>query len=127
MSADWWLEDVEACECSDLHDWNVTYNLNRMLWEAGWKWGDDDPTQGLHAWIVQGVGMVWPAELAGIRAGDLGEKVLMVVTQLRERPTHFKQWDPPNLWGDYDGLLATFESFLRSIEAHPDARLGVSF
>lgn len=135
MSADWWLEGGAVdpsnhhAHSPHEHSWNLTYNLNRMLWEAGWQWPPDE-TGGLStapqtSLPNQGV---WSTKyLNGARMSDLGEKVLLVVTNLRERPEHFKQWNPPNEWGSYDNALEVFEDFLAAIQAHPDATLGTFF
>ena len=66
MSADWWLT------VDDERVWSghLTYNLNAMLYAAGWHWNGADapktsfPNSG-----------VWPKEhLDGARASDLGER-----------------------------------------------------
>lgn len=123
MSADWWLEEDGVPLWGD--GWNLTYNLNRMLWEAGWRWPyeNGEPSTAPQS-SLPNFG-VWPPALQGMRVSDLGEKVLFVVTQLRERPDHYKQWNPPNEWGNYDQALEVFESFLAAIEAHPNATIGM--
>lgn len=121
MSADWWLEGLPDGEEAE---WNLTYNLNRMLFAAGWHWGDDpQPPQTSFPNST-----VWPsAILQGMRAGDVHEKLAGVVVALRNDPQGFREFNPPNGWGSYEDCLEQMQSFLAAVERWPDARIGVSF
>lgn len=144
VSAAWWLEDAgEDCACDpeggELHHWDVTYNLNPMLWEAGWRWPSGKSRSTLAVVTTARFGdrtapldstemTVWSSDIMqGLRAGDIGEKVLAVITNLKADPDRYRSMNPPNGWGDYDGLVREFESFLQAIEAHPNARIGCWF
>lgn len=110
MSADWWLS---ADNCHADHSWNVTYNLSPMLSEAGWSWPDRQ---------------VWSKEyLEGATAADIGEKAMYVLRNLEGDPERFKALNPPNGWGDYDGLVSVWRNFVETIREHPEGRIGVWF
>jgi hypothetical protein len=123
VSADYWLTygDVEAdegCrECSEpipvripyrtdhrvgIHSWNVTYNLGTMLRAAGFPpWRD----------------------LIGAPAAEVAETLAKVAETLREDPDGFKQYNPDNGWGTYEGAVEFVESFRDGCANHPRATI----
>ncbi len=111
MSADWWFENDPW-----QRSWNVTYNLNPMLREAGWTW----PCEG-HLFADT----VWCADyIKGARAADIGEKAMYVLRNLEAEPEKYRAMNPPNGWGSYDGLLTVWRDFVEAIRETPDAILG---
>lgn len=109
MSADVWIEKT-ACPCcgrgeSRGAELNITYNLSRMLKDAGF------------------VG--W-ATLVGMPAQDAGRHILEVLDSMAADPQKWRSMNPPNGWGDYDKCL---QGRMRSwawecVEAGPTDRIG---
>lgn len=106
MSLDIYLYEVsEHC----VHDANITHNLSGMAGKAGiYK----------HLWA--------PEEIGITRAGDLLEPLKEGLAKLKADPDHFKQFEPSNGWGTYEGLVRFVEEYIEAIEAHPEARISAS-
>ena len=106
MSADLWIK-FPACEtCGRGEDadteLNITYNLSRMLREAGfngWDWCRDKP------------------------APQVGTHMLDVLDRMTADPDHWRAMSPPNGWGDYDRCLQG--RMRRFAEACVAAKAGV--
>lgn len=108
MSADHWLEaDLGGSEPAEIAgtDLNITYNLSRMLAEAGYP---------------------GHREIAGQQAGPLAEMFGMVASRLREDPDRFDQFAPENGWGDRHGAIVWAESFAALCARYPRAVIGAS-
>lgn len=116
MSADLWLSYEAGGECEDeecqfLHSFqvfniNVTYNLSPMLRKCGWKWDRE--------------------RLDGKKAADIAEAVEATLIKLKADPEKFREMNPPNGWGTYDGLVEQWERFSRAVAHYPDAIVGTS-
>jgi hypothetical protein len=88
---------------------NITHNLNRMADEAGiYK----------HLWR--------PDEIGVSRAGDLIQPLRDGLAVLESDPERFKQFNPANGWGSYEGLVDFVREYLAACEANPDAEIEVS-
>lgn len=88
---------------------NITHNLNKMASAAGlykplWR----------------------PEEIGVATAGQLIEPLGNGLGQLLARPDDFKRLNPPNGWGDYDGLVIFVRDYLAACQQHPDAAVSVS-
>jgi hypothetical protein len=93
----------------EVYSANITHNLNRMANEAGiYK----------HLWR--------PEELDITRATQLIEPLRAGLATLKSDPAHFKQFNPPNRWGNYGGLVRFVEDYLAACEQYPDAEVSVS-
>lgn len=105
MSLDIYLYEVsEHC----VYDANITHNLNAMASNAGiYK----------HLWR--------PEELGITEAAELLKPLEEGLERLKANPDHFKQFNPPNGWGDYEGLVNFVEEYIEAIKAHPRARVSV--
>ena len=44
---------------------------------------------------------------------------------LRGDPKRFRQFNPENGWGDYEGLIEFVEEYLAACEMYPDADVSV--
>lgn len=124
MSLDVWLrgEEREAdCECAEcynvhrrrisdtLYERNVTHNLNRMADAAGIY---------QHLWRPGEIGITRAAELiAPLEAG---------LAALLAEPARFKEYNPSNGWGSYEGLCDFVNEYLEACRAHPGAIVSVS-
>lgn len=104
MSLDLYLHEVsEHC----VYDANITHNLNKMAAEAGiYK----------HLWR--------PEELGITEASELLEPLEEGLARLKANPDHFKQFEPSNGWGDYEGLVKFVEKYIEAIKEHPGARVS---
>jgi len=99
------LSDDETCLFSD----NVTHNLTKMADMAGiYK----------HLWR--------PDELDINRAGQLIEPLRLGLDKLEAEPQAFKEYNPANGWGSYEGLVSFVRSYMEACIANPAARVSVS-
>ena len=103
MSADIWLEHGGDTVVVDDTTFNLTYNLTPMLCAAG-----------MPAW----------SEFIGMRAGDAGPIWQSVADELRRDPDRYKDLNPPNGWGDYDGAVEVISALAAACAKHPDATVG---
>lgn len=88
---------------------NITHNLNAMAGEAG---------------IYEAL---WRPEEIGItKASQLIDPLTNGLDLLRSDPQRFKRHNPPNKWGDYDGLVDFVCEYLKACRAHPEADVSVS-
>lgn len=99
MSADYWLETPN---CHGEHSWNVTYNLGKMLRAAGFP--------------------EWRA-LADTPAVEAGGMLRKVADTLKADPDRFREFNPPNGWGDFEGAVEFLESFATGCAEHPEATI----
>jgi hypothetical protein len=99
-----------AGEQSDVvYEANVTHNLNRMADAAG---------------IYQ---VCWrPEELGLTKAGQLVPLLRAGLDYLRADPVFFRQYNPSNGWGTYEGFVEWVAAYLAACEANPDADVSVS-
>ncbi len=92
-----------------VYERNITHNLNQMADAAG-----------IYA-------AMWrPDEFGLSKARQLIEPLREGLAKLKADPDHFKQFNPPNGWGDYAGLVDFVEDYLRACEQYPDADVSVS-
>ncbi len=88
---------------------NITHNLNTMADKAGiYK----------HLWRPEEIGITTAEQLIEpLRAG---------LKELRAKPEYFKQFNPENGWGTYEGLCSFVENYLNECVENPDATIEVS-
>lgn len=89
---------------SEEWDRNLTYNLSSMMREGGLILGNLD----------------------GERAGALVATLQDLHKSMLDDPERYKAHNPPNGWGDYDGLLRFVHDFAVVAEAHPDGIVLIS-
>ena len=106
MSLDVYLEARRMC---DVHTGNVTHNLLPMAREAG---------------LAEAL---WYPVENGL---DSAEKLIPILESglslLGSDPARFRQLNPENGWGDYNGLIKFVESYLSACKDNPDAVVSVS-
>lgn len=91
-----------------LYSANITHNLGQMADKAG---------------LYQ---PLWrPDENGFVLAAQLIEPLRNGLERLKAEPNRFKKFNPPNGWGDYDGLVAFVEDYLRACEKYPSATVNV--
>lgn len=101
---------VQPLEDDDeVYSANITHNLNRMAGEAGIY---------QHLWE--------PDELGIMIAKQLIEPLRSGLELLKSDPDRFKEFNPSNGWGDYDGLVRFVEKYLKVCEKYPDAEIYAS-
>lgn len=85
---------------------NITHNLNKMAEEAGiYK----------ALWRPDEIGISTAKELIPILEKGLAD--------LKADPERFKKFNPPNGWGDYDGLVRFVEQYLTACKENHDAKV----
>jgi hypothetical protein len=88
---------------------NITHNLGNMarasdLYRALWH----------------------PESLDAHLAWQLVEPLSLGLGELLADPVRYRRLDPPNGWGDYDGLVSFVTAYLAACREFPDARVRVS-
>lgn len=88
---------------------NITHNLATMaryagLYRALWR----------------------PEELQAVKAGNLIKILEFGLTALKERPQHYKNYNPPNGWGSYEALVEVVQNYLLACKAYRSAKIVVS-
>lgn len=87
---------------------NITHNLGKMADAAGIY---------EHLWR--------PDEIGVTHAEQLIHPLTVGLAKLRAEPDKFKALNPPNGWGDYDGLVGFVAGYLAACQAHPAATVRV--
>ena len=89
--------------------WNITHNLNKMALEAG-----------LYEYVWQ------PEENEIYFAEQMIDYLKAGIYRLKNNPGLYKEFNPDNGWGDYDGFLLFIESYLVECERNPLATIESS-
>lgn len=96
-----------AHETNEVYSRNITHNLNTMAEEAG---------------IYKAM---WRPEEIGIeRAKQLIEPLEVGLEKLKADPERFKEFNPSNGWGTYEGLVDFVEDYLSACRRWPEAKVG---
>ena len=103
MSLDVYLNAVRP---TTVFKWNVTHNLNKMAEAAGiykelWR----------------------PEELNITTAQALIDPLTAGLARLKNDPDYFRQFNPANGWGSYEGLVEFVDAYLEACIANPDATI----
>ncbi len=106
MSLDVYLSEMRPV---DVFSRNITHNLARMADSAG-----------LYT-------PLWRPELLHVtKASDLIGPLESGLATLKADRARFKEFEPSNGWGSYDGLVQFAESYLAACREYPDAQIRVS-
>jgi hypothetical protein len=110
------VRDCEHCggtgkvsDDEEVYEANITHNLNTMATEAGIY---------QHLWR--------PDELGITQAAELIHPLTVGLQLLISNPKRFKKFNPPNGWGDYEGLCEFVHKYLQACKDYPDAEVRVS-
>lgn len=106
MSLDVSLIKVQPTE---IYSRNITHNLGEMAAAAG-----------IYEYLWR------PDEIGITTAAQLIEPLEKGLELLRTLPATFKQLNPPNGWGSYDGLIDFVEEYLDACKKNPDATIEVN-
>jgi len=91
------------------YDSNITHNLAKMADKAGIYYA------------------LWrPEERKWKKAKDIIPVLEKGIARLKKRPEYFKQFNPDNGWGSYEGLVTFAEEYLQACRINPKAYLEVS-
>ncbi len=96
-------------ETDEVYSRNITHNLTQMANVAGLYYP---------LWRPEEIGITKAEQLIGPLLEGLG--------QLRRSPEHFKQFNPSNGWGSYEGLVEFVEEYLKACKEYPEANVRVS-
>lgn len=101
--------DREPERTEEVYWANITHNLAGMADAAG---------------IYE---PVWcPAEFGIKKAGDLIEPLTVGLAELKSKPDHYKQFNPKNGWGNYEGFVDWVERYLTACKENPEGKISVS-
>jgi hypothetical protein len=104
MSLNLYLYEIKEI---NVFDSNITHNLIKMAREAG---------------IYK---VLWYPEEIGIdKASDMIPYLEKGVETLKSDPERFKEFNPENGWGKYEGLLCFAVNTLVACKEYPDARVS---
>ena len=97
---------LEVVQPVDVYTNNITHNLNKMaiaagLYEALWR----------------------PEEVGYKLAKDLIHHLAYGLAELTMNPEKYKQYNPENGWGSYEGLVKFVEEYLQACKDNPEAEV----
>ena len=99
---------IKPGESDTLFSANITHNLGKMANAVG---------------IYR---HLWRPEEVGVKvARDLIEPLTKGLEMLESNRALYEAHNPPNGWGDYDGLVRFINNYLDACEQYPDATVGV--
>ena len=105
MSLDVYLMEMRPVE---VFERNITHNLARMADAAG-----------LYTPLWR------PELLQATKASELIGPIESGLATLKADRARFKEYEPENGWGSYDGLVRFAESYLAACREYPDAQIRV--
>lgn len=93
---------------NEVYSRNITHNLAKMaavagIYEALWR----------------------PDEIGITHAHQLVEPLTVGLARLRGDPEQFKVHNPPNGWGNYEGLISFVADYLEACKIYPNASVSV--
>ena len=108
--------DLMVTKPISVYDGNITHNLGKMA-------GEVKLSNGMTLYDV-----LWrPDEQEGLGfARNISELLDEGWNILLSEPEHFKQWNPENGWGSYEGLVDFVYKYRNACWDNPDAELRVS-
>lgn len=111
MSLDVYLTAVRP---TTVHDGNITHNLGKMADAVKLS---DDLTLYHVLWRPDEHGLVY--------AADIVDYLFKGLEILKRDPKKFRQYNPKNGWGSYEGLVEFVRKYLDACLENPDAEIGV--
>lgn len=96
-------------ETDEVYCSNITHNLGTMAAQAG---------------LYE---VLWRPEEIGItKAKDMVSKLALGLNTLKDNPSKYKEYNPVNGWGDYEGLVNFVDNYLTACIEYPEADVNVS-
>lgn len=109
MSLDFSLYYENDGHQNEVFDKNITHNLGKMASEAG---------------IYEAL---WrPEEKGWVKGSDIVEVLEKGLSDLKERPLHFEQFNSENGWGMYEHFVPFVEEVLEACKKYPNAIINIS-
>ena len=106
MGLDVWFEDEDGYP---IFNRSITHNLNKMAAAAG-----------LYS-------VLWrPEEINATQAKHITKALAVGLVELVSYPDKYKEYNPENGWGTYEGLVNFVMEYLRACTANPEAEIHVS-
>lgn len=96
-------------ESDEVYHANITHNLNIMANHAG-----------LYTYLWR------PDEIGITKASELIDPLKVGLEELKSKPDVYKQYNPSNGWGNYEGLVRFVENYLAACIENQDATVTVS-
>lgn len=128
MSLDVFLYLENETTAKTFH-YNITHNLGQMAGEAGVYKAMWRPYQ-LHPNFTDFEDDYLAEDKfeASVKmtAKDIIDKLEQGIKTLEKKPNHFKQLNPSNGWGNYEGLLKFAKEYLTACKEHPKAIIYTS-
>ena len=84
--------------------WNHTHNTNNMI-AAAYELATGESTEQAAGPLGHVIGPAWWQRLNGMNGAEGAAYLGQIVKGLEADPERFQAMNPPNGWGDYDGLL----------------------
>jgi hypothetical protein len=98
----------EEFETDMVFDYNITHNLGEMAKAAGIY---------MELWR--------PDEIGITKARDLINPLREGLHRLKSNPDKYKEFNPANGWGDYEGLVEFVSKYLDACYEYPDSDVEV--
>jgi hypothetical protein len=110
----------EVAETNEVFNYNITHNLGEMAGKVIVKSGPDVFTITLYE-------VLWrPEEIGATLAEHLIEPLEIGLGLLEADPDYYKQFNPSNGWGNYEGLVRFVTRYLVACRENPEADVRVS-
>ncbi len=107
--------DLMITKPISVYDENITHNLGKMAGEV--KLSNDLTLYDI----------LWRPDEHGLRfAREISELLNEGWNTLLSDPEYYKQWNPENGWGSYEGLVDFVYKYRNACWDNPDAELRVS-
>lgn len=112
--------DVSLTELrpTDVYSSNITHNLGKMAAQVNIEW------EGKNLTLYD---ILWHADEHGFKkAKEISEFLDIGWNVLLSDPDHYKQFNPPNSWGNYDYLCNFVYYYRNACWDNPEAQIGIS-
>jgi len=107
--------DLMITKPTSVYDGNITHNLGKMAGEV--KLSNDLTLYDI----------LWRPDEHGLKfAREISELLNEGWNTLLSDPEYYKQWNPENGWGSYEGLVDFVYKYRNACWDNPDAELRVS-
>lgn len=117
-------------ETNEVYSANITHNLNTMAEAAGIYdalWRPYKLNENYNPQIESNYDAQYEFENnCVIKAFDLIEPLRNGLHKLKLEPDKYKEFNPDNGWGTYEGLVKFVEDYLNACYKYPDADVEIS-
>lgn len=113
--------DLMVVQTTSVYTSNITHNLGKMALQVkfGLEWtGVTDLSLYDILWRPDDHGFKYARDIADLL--DIGWNILL------SDPDQFKQFNPDNGWGSYEGLVDFVYNYRNACWLRPDAELSIS-